>query len=66
MANSKSVIKKVISNNTDDVFFSALVPNEHGMHDAISTGITEVAFFTSASETFNSKNINCSIKTKFY
>lgn len=66
MANSKSVIKKVMSkNNTDDVCFSALVPNERGMHDAISTGITEVAFFTSASETFNSKNINCSIKQSF-
>ena len=65
MANSKSVIKKVMSSSTDDVRFSALVPNEHGMHDAISAGIKEVAFFTSASETFNSKNINCTIKQSF-
>lgn len=65
MANSKSVIKKVMSNNTNNVRFSALVPNEHGMNDAISTGIKEVAFFTSASETFNSKNINCTIKQSF-
>ena len=35
------------------------------MHDAISAGIKEVAFFTSASETFNSKNINCTIKQSF-
>ncbi len=65
MTNSKSVIKKVMSDNTDGVRFSALVPNEHGMHDAMDTGIKEVAFFTSASETFNSKNINCTIKQSF-
>ncbi len=64
MAGSKSIIKKVVE-NIQNTGFSALVPNEHGIMDALDTGIKEVAFFTSASETFNSKNINCTIRQSF-
>lgn len=42
--------------------FSALVPNEHGMMNAIGSGINEVAIFTAASKTFALKNINCTPK----
>lgn len=45
--------------------FSALVPNAKGMHQAHSSGIKEVAFFTAASETFSQKNVNCSIQESF-
>lgn len=41
--------------------FSALVPNEQGMHNALAAGIKKIAIFTAASETFNQRNINCSI-----
>lgn len=51
----KSIIKPV------NVIFSALVPNEHGMKLAITAGAQEIAIFTAASETFNLRNINCSI-----
>ena len=44
-----------------DVHFSALVPNEHGMQKAIHEGVKEIAVFTAASETFNQRNIHCSI-----
>ena len=40
---------------------SVLVPNERGARAAIAIGVEELAVFTSASETFAQKNINCSI-----
>ncbi|HWP94561.1 MAG TPA: hydroxymethylglutaryl-CoA lyase [Gammaproteobacteria bacterium] len=44
-----------------DVTYPVLVPNEKGMERALEAGVQEVAVFTAASETFNRKNINCSI-----
>ncbi|OGV49765.1 MAG: hydroxymethylglutaryl-CoA lyase [Legionellales bacterium RIFCSPHIGHO2_12_FULL_42_9] len=43
------------------VRFSALIPNEQGMHNALEAGVREIAVFTAASETFNQRNIHCSI-----
>ncbi len=43
------------------VNYSALVPNIKGMESAIAVNMPEVAVFTAASESFNQKNINCSI-----
>ncbi len=40
---------------------SALVPNERGAIAAIEAGAAELAVFTSASETFSQRNVNCSI-----
>lgn len=45
-----------------DIHFQVLVPNIHGLNNAIAAGVKEIAIFTAASETFNQKNINCSIK----
>lgn len=42
--------------------YSALVPNERGMHNALNAGVREIAVFTAASEQFNQRNINCSIE----
>lgn len=44
------------------VHYSALVPNEKGMLKALEVGVKEIAVFTAASELFNQRNINCSIK----
>jgi len=44
------------------VVYSALVPNEQGLERALAARVDKVAFFTAASETFNRKNINTSIK----
>ena len=41
---------------------SCLVPNVKGLDRAISSGIKRIAIFTAASETFNKKNINMSVK----
>lgn len=44
------------------IAYSALVPNERGMHRALDAGVKEIAVFTAASELFNQRNINCSIQ----
>jgi hydroxymethylglutaryl-CoA lyase len=45
----------------DGVRYSALVPNIAGLQRAVAAGVTEVAIFAAASETFSQKNINQSI-----
>lgn len=44
------------------VALSALVPNEEGMKLALSLGVSHIAVFTAASDTFNQHNIHCSIE----
>ena len=43
------------------VSFSALIPNEQGLQSAIDAGVQDIALFTAASESFNQRNIHCSI-----
>ncbi len=45
----------------EGVAYPVLVPNEKGMQRALEVGAREVSIFTAASESFNRKNINCSI-----
>lgn len=59
MAETDAVLKALPIR--DGVTYSVLVPNEHGMSMAIENGCRDVAIFTAASETFNRRNINCSI-----
>lgn len=40
-----------------DVVYSALVPNEKGLERALASEVGEIAFFVSASETHNRKNV---------
>ena len=48
-----------------DVCYSALVPNVKGMETAVSSGVDEVAVFSSASEAFCQHNIHCGIEESF-
>jgi hydroxymethylglutaryl-CoA lyase len=43
------------------VSYPVLVPNLQGYQRARAVGVTEIAVFTAASETFNRKNINASV-----
>lgn len=43
------------------VVYSALVPNEKGLDRALEARVDKCSVFTSASETFNRKNINTSV-----
>ena len=45
----------------DGVRYSALVPNAAGLDRAQAAGVTEVAIFAAASETFSKRNINQTI-----
>lgn len=45
--------------------YSVLTPNMKGLEGAIAAGMQQVAVFTAASESFNQKNINCSIAESF-
>ena len=45
----------------DGVRYSALVPNRAGLDRALVAGVTDIAVFAAASETFSRKNINRSI-----
>ena len=45
----------------EGVVYSALVPNRKGLEGAMRANVDKVSVFTSASETFNQKNINTSI-----
>ena len=44
------------------VTYAALTPNLQGLEAAIAAGVSEVAVFAAASQTFSQKNINCSIE----
>lgn len=59
MADHEKVLRNVPQ--TPRVSRSVLVPNEQGAACALGIGVEEVVIFTSASETFAQKNINCSI-----
>lgn len=45
----------------EGVRYTALVPNERGLDDAIASGVEEVALFAATTESFSQKNTNCTI-----
>ena len=70
MAGSKEVLLTTLKKQeqgkiSKKTILSALVPNEKGMLEALSTGVQEIAIFASSSEAFSQANINCSIEESF-
>ncbi|MDP0562268.1 MAG: hydroxymethylglutaryl-CoA lyase [Candidatus Endonucleobacter sp. (ex Gigantidas childressi)] len=63
MADSDQVVKQI--KRKPGVVYSALTPNMKGFEQALAVGVSEVAVFSSASEHFCQKNINCSISESF-
>ncbi|WP_397448328.1 hydroxymethylglutaryl-CoA lyase [Pseudomonas sp. NA-150] len=59
MAGSAAVFAQI--QRKEAVTYAALAPNLRGFEDALASGVTEVAVFAAASETFSQRNINCSI-----
>jgi hydroxymethylglutaryl-CoA lyase len=59
MAGSADVMTSL--NRISGVDYPALTPNIKGFEAALAAGVTEVAIFGAASESFSQKNINCSI-----
>ncbi len=46
---------------SENVNYTALVPNEHGWNRAMEAGVDEIALMTAVSETFCKRNINTTI-----
>jgi hydroxymethylglutaryl-CoA lyase len=44
------------------VLYSALVPNERGLARARAAAVDKIAVFTAASDTFNQRNIHCTVR----
>ncbi len=70
MVGSKQVTSEVIrlqkaKKIPAQVQFSALVPNEQGMLEALDTKVGEIAIFASATDSFSQANTNCSIEESF-
>ncbi|KAI2797804.1 3-hydroxymethyl-3-methylglutaryl-CoA lyase [Blomia tropicalis] len=67
MKDHTTVLQAVQSSNKSSgtelrpVSFPVLVPNLKGLQDAMDAGAQEVAVFTTVSETFCKKNVNCTI-----
>lgn len=59
LADAEEVYAKIAKQR--GISYPVLVPNIKGMERALAVGVEEIALFTSASESFNQKNINCSI-----
>jgi hydroxymethylglutaryl-CoA lyase len=59
LADAEEVYTKITKQR--GVSYPVLVPNMKGMERALAVGADEIALFTSASESFNQKNINCTI-----
>ncbi|MFT5710262.1 MAG: hydroxymethylglutaryl-CoA lyase [Halioglobus sp.] len=59
MADSEAVFAAI--KRHDGVRYAALTPNLQGFERALAAGVSEVAIFGAASESFSQKNINCSI-----
>lgn len=47
------------------VSYPVLVPNLRGFEAALASGVTDIAIFAAASETFSQQNTNCSIEESF-
>ncbi len=60
LADAEEVFRRI--RRRPGVVYSALVPNEKGMERALAARVDKVAVFTAASETFNQKNINATIR----
>ena len=60
MANSDQVLAGL--DKQAGIRYPVLIPNLRGLETAIAAGVTDIAIFASASETFSQRNIHCSIQ----
>jgi hydroxymethylglutaryl-CoA lyase len=59
LRDSEEVVRRI--QRKPSIIYSTLVPNEKGLERALASGVEEIAFFVSASETHNQKNVKMSI-----
>ncbi len=59
LQDSEEVVRRI--RRKPGIIYSTLVPNEKGLERALASGVQEIAFFVSASETHNQKNVKMSV-----
>ena len=60
LADSDEVFQRI--HRRPGVVYSALVPNERGLARAMAAAVDKIAVFTAASDTFNRRNIHCTVR----
>ena len=60
LADSDEVFQRI--DRRPGVIYSALVPNERGLSRARAAAADKIAVFTAASDTFNQRNIHCTVQ----
>ena len=60
LADSDEVFQRI--DRRPGVVYSALVPNERGLARARAAAADKIAVFTAASDTFNQRNIHCTVR----
>lgn len=60
MADHSEVFQKI--NKKSDITYPVFVPNVHGLKDALEVGVKEIAVFSTPSESFCQRNVNCSVE----
>src|SRR5581483_11933258 len=60
LADAEEVVKRL--ERRPGVRYPVLVPNEKGLERALATGVKEIAVFTAATDGFNKKNTNATVK----
>lgn len=59
LSDAEEVLRGI--NRNPQTAYPVLIPNLRGLERALSVGVKEISVFTAASETFNQRNIRCSI-----
>jgi hydroxymethylglutaryl-CoA lyase len=65
MADARDVWERVKSNRSDEVFYSALVPNAKGAEIAAEVGVDGLQVFLAASDGYNVKNVGKTVDESF-
>lgn len=60
LADAEEVVKRL--ERRPGVRYPVLVPNDKGLERAVATGVQEIAVFTAATDGFNKKNTNVTVK----
>lgn len=66
MADGHDLFKRVAAELSGrGASYPCLVPNMHGLQDALSVGVKEIALFSATSDSFTKKNVNATVKETF-
>ena len=65
MGDAERLYKAASSALKSSINKPCLVPNMKGLESALSAGVSEISLFSATSDSFTSKNINCSVDESF-